>query len=164
MKLAKIVWMLTLCLAVLALGTQMVAAQEDPESQVKASMKSLMDKLNALGPAKLDGEKLMFGETIINDNFDIVDQVKAEHGGTATIFMKQGPNFVRVSTNVMKETGRAIGTILDPNGPVFGIVLAGEAYYGPASILGKDYETGYEPILDADSNVIGIYYVGYMVE
>jgi hypothetical protein len=31
-----------------------------------------------------------------------------------------------------------------------------------ADILGKPYVTGYEPIRDASSNVIGIYYVGYL--
>jgi hypothetical protein len=38
----------------------------------------------------------------------------------------------------------------------------GETYYGDASILGKPYVTGYEPIKDASGKVIGIYLVGYM--
>jgi hypothetical protein len=29
-------------------------------------------------------------------------------------------------------------------------------------ILGKPYITGYEPIRDADSHIIGVYYVGYL--
>jgi hypothetical protein len=33
--------------------------------------------------------------------------------------------------------------------------------YGDANILGKPYVTGYEPIRDAQNNVIGIYFVGY---
>jgi hypothetical protein len=42
------------------------------------------------------------------------------------------------------------------------MIQKGEAYYGDATILGKPYVTGYEPIKDASGNVIGIYYVGYL--
>jgi Cache 3/Cache 2 fusion domain len=75
---------------------------------------------------------------------------------------KAGDEYVRVATNVKKDDGsRAIGTILDPNGPVIAMIKKGEAYYGDATILGKPYVTGYDPIRDASGNVIGIYYVGY---
>ena len=56
---------------------------------------------------------------------------------------------------------RAIGTILDPNGPVIGKINKGEAFYGDARVLGKPYVAGYEPIRDAANQVIGIYFVGY---
>ena len=42
------------------------------------------------------------------------------------------------------------------------MIKKGEAYYGEASILGRTYVTGYDPIKDTSGNVIGIYYVGYM--
>jgi hypothetical protein len=42
------------------------------------------------------------------------------------------------------------------------MIKEGEAYYGDATILGKSYVTGYDPIRDASGNVIGIYCVGYM--
>ena len=32
-----------------------------------------------------------------------------------------------------------------------------------ATILGKPYLTGYEPVHDAQNKVIGIYYFGYLV-
>ena len=77
--------------------------------------------------------------------------------------MKNGEEYVRVATNVKKDDGsRAIGTILDPNGPVIAMIRKGEPYYGEATILGKSYVTGYDPIRDASGNVIGIYYVGYV--
>jgi Single cache domain 3 len=38
-----------------------------------------------------------------------------------------------------------------------------EAFYGAATILGKPYLTGYEPIHDVRNNVIGIYYFGCIV-
>jgi hypothetical protein len=66
---------------------------------------------------------------------------------------------------VKKDDGsRAIGTILEPGGPAIEKIKKGEAYYGEATILGKPYLTGYEPIRDASDNVIGIYYVGYALK
>jgi hypothetical protein len=36
-----------------------------------------------------------------------------------------------------------------------------EAYYGDATILGKPYVTGYEPIKDASGKTVGVYFVGF---
>src|SRR5262249_21923877 len=67
-------------------------------------------------------------------------------------------------TNVKREDGsRAIGTLLDPNGKVIEFINMSKAFYGAATILGKPYLTGYEPIHDVRNNVIGIYYFGYIV-
>ena len=88
-----------------------------------------------------------------------------ENGGTATLFVKAGDEYVRVTTNVKKNDGsRAIGTVLDPSGPAIAMIRKGEAFYGEAIILGTPYLTGYEPIRDASNNVIGIYYVGYRLQ
>jgi hypothetical protein len=137
-----------------------VHAQTD---QVKASMAALKDKTAKLGPAHVEGTNLQFGTTKMNDSSEVVDEVVKEHGGTATMFMKSGNDYVRVATNVKKDDGsRAVGTVLDPNGPVFPMIQKGEAYYGDATILGKPYTTGYDPIRDASGKIIGIYYVGFL--
>jgi hypothetical protein len=55
----------------------------------------------------------------MNNNFALVDEVVKEAQGTATIFVKNGDEYVRVATNVKKDDGsRAVGTILDPKGKV----------------------------------------------
>ena len=83
--------------------------------------------------------------------------------GTATIFVKHGDEYVRVTTNVKKDDGsRAIGTILDPKGKAIESIRNGESFYGEVDILGKPYITGYKPIRDSSQKVIGIYYVGYL--
>ena len=105
---------------------------------------------------------LYFGTTKVNNNFEVVDKVKAEAGGTATLFVKGGDEYVRVSTNVPgKVDGRAIGTVLDPKGKVIAQINQGNPFYGEVDILGKMYVTGYEPIKDGSGDVIGIWYVGY---
>ena len=142
-----------------------------PAEEVQAAMLLLKSKAATLGAPTVNGEEavagktlpaLHFGATKMNNNFMLVDEVQKEAGGTATIFVKSGDEFVRVATNVKKDDGsRAIGTILDPKGKAIAAIAKGESYFGEADILGKPYVTGYEPIRDA-SNVIGVYYVGYL--
>src|SRR5258707_11682589 len=120
------------------------------------------DRGNQPGPNRFP-PAIHFGTTKMNNNFVLVDEVQKEAGGTATIFVKSGDEFVRVATNVKKDDGsRAIGTILDPKGKAIAAIAKGESYFGEADILGKPYVTGYEPIRDASSKVIGVYYVGYL--
>lgn len=138
------------------------AQAENPK--VKASMESLKTELNKLGAPKLDGENLFFGTSKINGNFTVVDAIKAKNGGTATVFVKKGPNYVRISTNVMKGDARAVGTPLDPAGPAKAAIDQGKVYYGIVDILGKMYDTGYEPIKTASGDTVGVYYVGYPLE
>ncbi len=114
-----------------------------------------------------DGPKdaLFFGEKPVASDFSIVDQVRDMMGGTATLFVRRGDQFVRVSTNILKPDGqRAVGTILDPDGRAIAAIKKGEPYYGAVDILGKPYITGYEPIRDASGSTIGIYYVGYPLD
>ena len=105
---------------------------------------------------------MYFGSTKMNNFFDVVDDVVKEAGGTATLFVKAGDEYVRVATNVKKDDGsRAVGTVLDPKGKAIESIKKNEAFYGEVDILGKPYVAGYDPIRDASKNVIGIYYVGY---
>jgi methyl-accepting chemotaxis protein len=96
--------------------------------------------------------------------FSLVDRAKGLAGGTATLFVKQGEGFIRVSTNVQKADGsRAVGTPLDPNGKAIAAIRQGDAFYGVVEILGTPYFTGYEPMKDAGGRVVGIWYVGYPI-
>jgi hypothetical protein len=141
------------------------------DAKVKTAMELLRSMADKLGPPKVEGTDtvagkqvpaIYFGSTKMNNDFDLVDQVVKQAGGTATIFVRSGDNFVRVATNVKKDDGsRAIGTVLDPKGKAIASIQKNDAFYGEVDILGKPYITGYEPIRDPSKNVIGIYYVGY---
>ncbi len=155
-----LITMLAACL--LLTGGSIATAAESPK--VKEAMKLLRETTDKLGKPKLEGDVLIFGSTKINNDFTVVDSVKAKLGGTATLFVKKGGNFVRVSTNVMKDGNRAVGTSLDPSGPAAAAIKQGGSFYGAVDILGKIYDTGYEPIKNAAGEIIGVYYVGYSLE
>ena len=164
--------LLVLCFAFLLVSAQTLQAAPDFGEKVKKSMASLKDRCTKLGAPKLEGEAavagkkvpvLYFGTTKMNEDTKVVDALKDEMGGTATLFVKSGNEFVRVTTNVQLPSGdRAIGTVLDPVGKAIVNINKGEAYYGEANILGKMYTTGYEPIKDAAGKTIGVFYVGYL--
>ncbi|ACL63253.1 Cache 3/Cache 2 fusion domain-containing protein [Methylobacterium nodulans] len=142
-----------------------------PAEDVQSAMQLLKSKAAAIGAPSIKGEEelagkkvpvLYFGSTKMNGNFALVDEVQKEKGGTATIFVKDRDEFIRVATNVKKEDGsRAIATMLDPKGKAIAAIRKGENFFGDVDILGKPYTTGYEPIRDARSEILGIYYVGY---
>ena len=78
-----------------ALMTSPGNAQADPK--VAKAMEILKAETAKLGAPKVEGTDqtadkttpgLYFGSTKVNNDFTIVDKVKAEAGGTATIFVK----------------------------------------------------------------------------
>jgi methyl-accepting chemotaxis protein len=105
---------------------------------------------------RIQDDKLMAGDYVINDNYELPDKVKELCGGTATFFMRD----VRVSTNVMKPDGsRAVGTKL--TGPAYDAVIKNNRpYRGETKILGVPYFTAYDPIKNASGETIGVLYAG----
>ncbi len=99
--------------------------------------------------------------TVLNNDFTLVDKFTQSTGGVATVFMKQGDDFLRVTTSLKKQDGtRAMGTLLDRAHPAYKLVLAGQTYTGPAALFGTQYMTHYEPMKDASGAVVGIFFVG----
>jgi hypothetical protein len=135
-----------------SLGT----AQTD---KVKTSMAAFKAETAKLGEPKVQGSDLYFGKTKVSA--DVVDAVVKKQGGAATLFVKSGDQYVRVATTVKKDDGTsAVGTALDASNPAIAKLNNGEAHYGDATIFGKAYDAGYDPIKDA-SGVVGAYFVGY---
>ncbi|ASR09702.1 methyl-accepting chemotaxis protein [Rhizobium leguminosarum bv. viciae] len=95
----------------------------------------------------------------------MVDRTAQSIAGVATIFQKQGSDYVRISTNVKKENGdRAVGTKLVAEHPAQPVLARGEAYYGPAELFGRKFMTGYFPIKNASNANVGILFIGIPME
>lgn len=142
--------------------------------QVKSSLRLLKQRGLETGQPAIHGSISIDGNTTPNlvlgyqpqaFNFDLVDNVSSVLGCTATLFVKSGDDFVRVSTNIKRADGsRATLTKLDPNGKAIKALRQGQPFYGVADILGTPYITGYEPMFDDRGTLIGAWYVGYQVD
>jgi len=126
------------------------------QSGLEQNIGLLRAKLYALGRPRRDGDELYFGGTLIGGDCAVVDDVKMQCGGVATIFVADR----RVATNVLNPDGsRAVGTRLGRGLAYERVLGAGLSYHGEAEIFGQGYLAIYEPIL-ADGEVAGIIFAG----
>ncbi|ACZ78213.1 methyl-accepting chemotaxis protein [Dickeya parazeae] len=104
---------------------------------------------------------LKSGDTVLNMNTAVTDEFLNRTGAISTIFVRDGDDFVRITTSLKKEDGsRAIGTKLDRASPAFAPVSSNKSFSGLAVLFGKQYITQYKPVTDASGNVIAILFVG----
>ncbi len=97
----------------------------------------------------------------LNLEFALVDRFTAATGAVATVFAKTGDDFVRITTSLKNDKGeRAIGTLLDRAHPGYKASLTGNSFTGLATLFGRQYMTQYDPIKDAQGQVIGLSFVG----
>lgn len=104
---------------------------------------------------------LMCGNRILNLDFDLPDRFTGSNGMVATVFARDGEDFIRITTSIRKADGeRAVGTPLDRSQKAYDEALQGHAHVGYAIIFGRQYLTHYEPLRDGNGQVIGILFVG----
>lgn len=141
--------------------------------RVQNSMRLLKKMGGELGTPRIDGSvvvngtsanNIALGNSLQGNNFELVDGLTQIMDGTATIFAKTGEDYIRISTNVIKDGKRAIGTKLSPTGKAIAQIKRGESYFGAVDILGSPYLTGYSPMVNASGQTIGIWYVGYSAD
>ncbi|MBE0536893.1 MAG: cache domain-containing protein [Phycisphaerae bacterium] len=125
--------------------------------------------IKAAAPVFDAGDRMigvLYGGTLLNRNYAIVDNVKkivyqdavykGRDVGTVTIFQDD----LRISTNVKDAAGsRAIGTRVSAE--VYDRVLGTGRPWSDRAFVVKDwYKTCYEPIRNVDGRIVGILYVG----
>ena len=152
--------LLSLCLIT---GSAFAASPQETQAALDA-------RLSKIGEARLEGTEkagelvvpgLYFGSRKINGNYDVVDEVKKTSGATATVFVKHGDDFIRVSTNVLTPEGkRGVGTAL-AKAKAYESVSKGNQFCGPVDVLGTPFDACYNAIKDKAGNVIGASYIGY---
>ena len=96
-----------------------------------------------------------------NLDFTLVDAFTQSTGALATLFVRRGDDFVRVTTSLKDERGeRAVGTVLDHAHPAYKAAMAATDYLGRATLFGHQYMTHYEPLKDASGQVVALAFVG----
>jgi len=105
---------------------------------------------------------LHLGSDVLNNNFEEVDEFKQMTAGVATLFVRSGEDYIRVSTSLTKQDGnRAIGTLLDHAHPAYARLMAGQSYVGRALLFDRSYMTQYTPVRDGSGKVIAVLFVGF---
>ncbi|MBN1830575.1 MAG: Cache 3/Cache 2 fusion domain-containing protein [Deltaproteobacteria bacterium] len=108
-----------------------------------------------------DGQLLDRDDEPIAGRFDMVDALQKDLGVAATIFIRDGNDFTRITTNIINGEGqRAVGTKLGTDSAAYNPVMQKSLYVGQAAILGKPYLTAYDPIINERDEVIGIMFIG----
>jgi len=137
----------------------------------KSVISVLTERLTKIGSPKIEGTEkagadktapaLYFGTRKINNNYDAVDDIKKTSGATATVFVRDGSEFVRISTNVLTSEGkRGIGTNL-AHAKAYDSLVKGDMFCGDVDVLGTAYNACYNPLKDSSGKVIGATYVGF---
>jgi methyl-accepting chemotaxis protein len=105
---------------------------------------------------------LYLGATQLNNDFSEVDDFTRMTAGVATVFVRDGDEFVRITTSLTKQDGtRALGTVLDHQHPAYQKLLAGQGYVGRALLFDRYYMTQYTPVRDSGGRVIAVLFVGF---
>lgn len=117
------------------------------------------DKVDILG---ISTPTLQYEQEQVNASNHTVDRFANLTGGNATVFVRDGDDFVRIATSLKKADGsRAMGTYLGNKHPAYASMMQGKSYEGYAKLFGTDYMTVYRPVMDIDGKVIGILYIGF---
>lgn len=162
----KTTYAITVTLMLSAALTSGAAWANDP----KVTIASMDARLAKIGEPRTEGSDkagevvapaLFYGARKINNNFDVVDEVKKTSGATATVFVKNGDEFTRVSTNVLTPEGkRGVGTNL-ARAKAYEAVSKGEQFCGQVDVLGTPFDACYNPIKDKGGKIIGATYIGF---
>lgn len=107
------------------------------------------------GEWKIEGDQLYKGDQLINDNSEIVDMIKKNADVECTIFLKD----TRISTTIMKDGNRAVGTKAN-DAVISKVINTEENYIGSVDILGIPFKTIYIPIKSTDGSTIGMFFIG----
>ena len=109
-------------------------------------------------PVKVGGEivgSITAGVNLSSDT-TFVDKMKKELGVECTIFH----NDMRVSTTILKDGQRAIGTKMDNPQVIETVLQKGQVFHNENKIMGRMYDTVYWPLTGADGKVAGMFFIG----
>lgn len=105
--------------------------------------------------------QLQISGRTVNNDLRVVDEFSTLTGSVATIFARDGDDFVRVSTSLRNQAGeRVLGTYLGSSHPGYHTLLSGKPYIGSARLFGESYLTRYDPVRDSSGEVVAILFIG----
>ena len=147
----------TITTAVLSTALLRTAVEREAMVRVESDMNVAEQLLRELGPVTvLANGKLFAGPVDLRGNA-LVDGIGAMVGGVASVF--QGGT--TISTNLLLGNGtRGTGISLEPSAVRDAVLSRHRPYRGMIGILGRQYYSALNPILDSEGLSVGVLYVG----
>jgi methyl-accepting chemotaxis protein len=134
------------------------------ENKIRGDIASFQDEiLHEYGAPALKGGTLTDEQgQPLNERYDLIDKTSAGLGVVATVFVREGNDYKRITTSIRDASGqRAINTMLGTSNAAYDAVNSGRLFIGEVNILGKPHVAGYQPIFAVNSgDIIGILFVG----
>ncbi|OUR72850.1 hypothetical protein A9Q76_03105 [Arcobacter sp. 31_11_sub10_T18] len=132
-------------------------------SVFEKSFRNLRLKANA-PRVKVNGVEtlgLYDGFARVNKDFIPVDRFTDMTGAAAALFVKDGDNYVRITSSLKDENGeRILVDTIDVNSEKYKKIQNREKFIGLEKIAGKSYLSVYSPIISKDE-IVGTFYIGY---
>ncbi len=97
---------------------------------------------------------ICLGLNIASNKF--VDGIKKRLGVACTLFKGD----MRISTTIMRQGKRAIGTKMDNPKVIQTVLVEGKTFKAKNTILGIEYDTLYWPLIDIHGKIAGMYFIG----
>ena len=105
--------------------------------------------------------RLLIDGVALNGDLARMERFTQLTGAVATVFVKQGTDYWRVTTSLRNEKGEpAVGTKLDVKHPAYARLNQGQPYMGLATLFGRQYMTHYQPMLDTSGQLVGVSFIG----
>ncbi len=113
--------------------------------------------LRAGCPIRLDGKIV----GVVTPGIDLgshsfVDSIKKRTGVECTIFEKD----TRLTTTIVRDGKRAVGTKMDNPKVIETVLQKSQPFIARNAILGRNYDTAYWPLIDADDKTSGMFFIG----
>lgn len=103
----------------------------------------------------IDAPVLRNRERVLNDDFTVADRLLASTGAVSSIFVRQGDDFVRISTSLKNEKGeRSLGTRLPASHPAAARLLVDQPWTGRVLLFGREWMAHYLPAKDQSGKVV----------
>ena len=114
--------------------------------------------VRACSPIRIDNRivgVVVAGFSLTNEN-KVVDRIKSIMDIECTFFQDDK----RVSTTIMKDGNRAVGTRMDNPEVIDTVLKKGNKFFKVNTILGQDYNTVYWPLKDSEGATTGMLFIG----
>ena len=129
------------------------------QTAVNNALKTVEKIISASGGIYIEeGAWYLNGENL-EDSYAFVDEMKSITKSSVTLFKQNSQGFERISTSVITNGNRGVGTVVPRSSPVVTTVLSGGQFSGRAIVIDEWNLTAYSPIR-VDGNIVGMVGVG----